>query len=84
MRSLGGDVELRWEPQPGTLLAGALTLTRVRALEGGRSAYFPNAPQALAALRWLYPLVPERLRLGSEIQLDTGRRTATGCAWRTR
>jgi outer membrane receptor for ferrienterochelin and colicins len=75
VRSLGGDVELRWEPQAGTLLAGAFTLSQVRSLEGGRVAYFPNAPQALAALRWLYPMVPERLRLGSEIQLDTGRRT---------
>ena len=61
--------------KPGTLLAGAFTLSQVRSLEGGRVAYFPNAPQALAALRWLYPMVPERLRLGSEIQLDTGRRT---------
>jgi hypothetical protein len=78
VRSLGGDVELRWEPQAGTLLSAALTITRVRSVDGGRETYFPNAPQALASLRWLYPMVPERLRLGSEILLDTGRRTRDG------
>ena len=78
VRSVGGDVELRWEPQPGTLLAGAVTVARVRAREAGRSLTFPNAPQVLAGLRWLYPLIPERLRLGSELQLDTGRRDRQG------
>jgi outer membrane receptor for ferrienterochelin and colicins len=74
VRSVGAETELRWEPQPGTLFVAALTLARVRA----RDRAFPNAPQAMASVRWLYPLVPERLRLGSEVQLDSGRRTLEG------
>ena len=83
VRSLGAEAELRWEPQPGTLFSAALTLARVRAqgddpLRGTFDDPFPNAPQAMASLRWLYPLVPERLKLGSEVQLDSGRRTDQG------
>jgi outer membrane receptor for ferrienterochelin and colicins len=83
VRGLGAEAELRWEPQPGILLSAAMTLTRVRAADPTAGAPddqrpFPNAPQALASLRWLYPLIPERLRLGSELLLDSGRRTRAG------
>jgi outer membrane receptor for ferrienterochelin and colicins len=83
VRGLGAEVELRWEPQPGILVAAAMTLARVRTARAEPGApdadrAFPNAPQALASLRWLYPLIPERLRLGSELLLDSGRRTRAG------
>ena len=77
IHSLGGDAEFRWEPQPGTFVAASASWQDVRTHQAGHARRFTNAPELVAALRWLYPLVPERMRLGSEMVLDVGRRTRT-------
>jgi outer membrane receptor protein involved in Fe transport len=77
VRSLGVEGEVRWEPEPGSLVAAVLSWQRVRSERGGLSGPFPNAPEALASLRWIYPLAGG-LRLGNEVLLDSGRPTRDG------
>ena len=50
----------------------------MRSQQAGRSAPFPNAPEALASLRWLYPVLAGRLQVGNELRLDIGRHTRDG------
>jgi outer membrane receptor protein involved in Fe transport len=75
---VGAEGEVRWEPGAGTLLTFAYSWQHTRVYTTDGAQPLSNAPDHLAALRAIYPLIGAALRLGNEVIFDVGRRTVDG------
>ncbi len=76
--AVGGDVELRHEWRRGWMLAAMYGYQRAQIIEGVGNKRLPNAPEHLASLRAVVPLVRELASLGARVRLEAPRRIRTG------
>jgi outer membrane receptor for ferrienterochelin and colicins len=78
VRGIGAEGEVRWEPGAGTFVDFAYSWQRTRVYGAAGQSRLPNAPDHLAALRVIYPLVGAALRVGNEMVFDIARSTVDG------
>ena len=72
--AIGGDVEVRHEWRRGWMLAAMYGYQRARILDGTGNTRLLNAPEHLASLRGVVPVVRELASLGLRVRLEAPRR----------
>jgi outer membrane receptor protein involved in Fe transport len=78
VRGYGAEAEVRWEPGGGRLLDFAYSWQRTRIDTAAGAEPLPGAPEHVASLRAVHPLLGSALRVGSEAVFDINRRTIDG------